>query len=287
MITEKSSQIQLVEQEGWKRLNPDKSSQFQLVQEEGWKRGLGNLLRGELSRWFASSRWWKQLVLWIGAVNLMMLIMAFAAQEEGGKGPNFLFMYGIFGGVFVAFGVMIVMQRAIVGEKREGTAAWVLSKPVTRSAFVMSRLIGNTLGILLTSTIIPGVLVYITAGLLTPLGWLPPLGYLAGMAMYVLHVLFWLTLTLMMGVFFQSTGGVIAVPVALYFALWFLPGILPFLWKVYPLVLTIGESESAPSIAAALMTGAPVSNWLPAILTAVLCVVFVAVSLWRFNRQEF
>ncbi len=282
-----SNQLQLVKDEGWKRINADKSSQFQLVDEKGWRRGLGNLLHGELSSWFKSSRWVKQLVLWISIVNLMMFIMAMAGRDVPGKGPDFLFMYGIFGGMFVAPGVMIVMQRAIVGEKREGTAAWVLSKPVTRSAFVVSRMIGNSLGILVTSTIIPGLLVYVTAGLLTPLGWLPPLGYLAGLAMYVLHAFFWLTLTLMMGVFFESTGVVIAVPIGLFFALWTLPSLLPVLWKVDPLMLTFGESEAAPSIATALMAGTAVTNWLPVIVTVVLSVVFVAVSLWRFNRQEF
>ncbi len=285
MITEKSSQFQRVEEEGWKRMSAEKSSQFQLVEEKGWRRGLGNLMRGELSSWFESSRWLKQLALWVGIVNLMMLIMALASK--GGDGPNFLFMYGIFGGMFVAFGVMIVMQRAIVGEKRQGTAAWVMSKPVTRSAFVISRLFGNALGILVTSTIIPAVLVYLTAGLLTPLGWLPPLGFLAGIAMYTLHVLFWLTLTLMMGVFFESTGVVIAVPITLFFTLWFLPDILPDLWKVNPLMLTFGESEFKQSIAASLMAGAPVANWIPAIVTAILCAAFIAISLWRFNRQEF
>lgn len=103
-------------------MSAEKSIQFQLVEERGWKRGLGNLLRGELSSWFKSSRWLKQLVLWMFLVNLMMLFMAIASKGDGGGGPDFLFMYGIFGGMFVAFGVMIVMQRAIVGEKREGTA---------------------------------------------------------------------------------------------------------------------------------------------------------------------
>jgi len=260
---------------------------FQMVAERGWRRGLGNLLQGEFSSWFRSSRWWKQLVLWLVLVNLMMVFMAFASQEIGGGGPDFLFMYGIFGGMFVAFGVMVIMQRAIVGEKREGTAAWVLSKPVTRTAFVVSRLLGNTLGILVTSTIIPGVLVYITAGFLTPLGWLPPLGFLAGIAIYALHVLFWLTLTLMMGTFFESTGGVIAVPIGLYFTLWFVPGLVPSLLEVNPLVLTFAEPEVMQAIGASLMTGTPVATWLPVIMTIILCVVFIAVSIWRFNRQEF
>ncbi len=286
MITEKSSQFPLVEEESWKRKNPEQSSPFQLVEERGWKRGLGNLLNGELSSWFKSSRWLKQLGMWVGIVNLLMLLMAITAPK-GDSGPNFLFMYGIFGGMFVAFGVMIVMQRVIVAEKKEGTAAWVLSKPVTRLAFVVSRLLGNGLGILVTSTIIPGLLVYVTAGLLTPLGWIPPLGYLAGMAMYILHALFWLTLTLMLGVLSRSTGVVIAVPIALFFGLWMLPQYLPFLSEVSPILLTFGKDGLEPSIATALMTGTPVANWVPVILSAVLSVVFVAVSLWRFNRQEF
>ncbi|MHA1938821.1 MAG: ABC transporter permease subunit [Candidatus Thorarchaeota archaeon] len=148
---------------------------FEPVSGTGWRRGLGNLWQGEFSSWFKSSRWLKHLLMWGIIVNGMMLIMAFASREAGEGAPDFLFMYGIFGGMFVAFGVMVIMQRAIVGEKVEGTAAWVLSKPVTRTAFVVSRLIGNTLGIVVTSTLIPGILVYVTAGLLTDLGWLSPL----------------------------------------------------------------------------------------------------------------
>ena len=263
---------------------------FQTVAERGWSRGFGNLWQGEISKWFRSSKWLKHLALWLVVVNLMMLFMAFASQEaseDGGEGPEFLFMFGIFGGMFVAFGVMIIMQRVIVGEKREGTAAWVLSKPVTRSAFVVSRLLGNSLGIIVTSTIIPAVLVYITAGLLTPLGWLPPLGFSAGVLIYALHVFFWLTLTLMLGTFFESTAGVIAVPMALYFALWFIPGLVPIIQEVNPLVLTFADPEAMQSIGASLMSGMPVASWLPAITTGVLSVVFIGVSIWRFNRQEF
>ena len=64
-----------------------------------------------------------------------MIIASSEAAKDGGDGPPVLFMYGIFGGMFVAFGVMIIMQRVLVGEKRSGTAAWVLSKPVTRTGF--------------------------------------------------------------------------------------------------------------------------------------------------------
>jgi ABC-2 type transport system permease protein len=252
---------------------------------------MNNLLQGELSSWFRSSRWWKHLLLWLGIINVMMVIMAIAtrkAAEEGNEGPPMLLMYGIFGGMFVAFGVMIIMQRVIVGEKRAGTAAWVLSKPVTRTAFVLSRLVINSLAIVLTSVVVPGLLVYVTFGALSDIGWLSPLGFLAGLLMVVLHTLFWLTLVLMMGTLFDSAAGVIAVPMALYFALWFGSGIIPGLEYASPLMLTFSpDPENMPSLAASLMLGQPVFSWLPLILTLVYCAVFVGVAIWRFSRQEF
>ena len=265
--------------------------QFQMVTERGWRRGMGNLLQGEFSSWFRSSRWWKHLLMWLGIINVLMVIMAIATKEaakDGGEGPPMLMMYGIFGGMFVAFGVMIIMQRVIVGEKRDGTAAWVLSKPVTRTAFVVSRIVINSLAILLTSVVVPGLLVYVTFGALTDIGWLSPLGFIAGLLMIVFHTLFWLTLVLTMGTFFDSTAGVIAIPMALYFGLWFGPGLIPGLVYVSPLLLTFTpDPEKMDSLAASLMLGQPAFSWLPLIATVVYCLIFVAVAIWRFNRQEF
>jgi ABC-2 type transport system permease protein len=267
------------------------NAQLQRVKERGWQRGMNNLLQGELSAWFGSSRWWKHLLMWSGIINVLMVIMVIATKEaakEGSEGPPLLIMYGIFGGLFVAFGVMIIMQRVIVGEKRAGTAAWVLSKPVTRTAFVLSRLAINSLAIVLTSVVVPGLLVYVTFGALTDLGWLSPLGFMAGLLMVVLHTFFWLTLVLMMGTFFDSSAGVIAVPMALYFALWFGSGYIPGLVYINPLLLTFAPNmEQMQSLAASQMLGQPVFSWLPLIATVVYCVIFVAVAIWRFNRQEF
>jgi ABC-2 type transport system permease protein len=264
--------------------------QFQMVQERGWRRGLGNLLRGELSSWFRSSRWLKHFVVWLLIVNMFMVIFVYAASESaaaGEEGPPLLFMYGIFGGMFVAIGAMIIVQGAIVGEKRSGTAAWVLSKPVTRTAFVVSRLIGNTVGVLVTSVLLPGLLVYVTLGAISELGWLPPLDFLAGMGAIALSIFFWLTLTLMAGTFFDSTGGVIAIPMVVFFAGWFLPSLLPFLIHVSPVILFVGPGDVYPAVSVSLMSGQAPFSWVPVIATAIFSIVFIAVAIWRFNQQEF
>ena len=264
---------------------------FKRVEEKGWRRGLGNLLQGEYSAWFKSSRWWKHLILWFAIINGMMGMMIYAtaqAAKDGNDGPPMFFMYGLFGGMFVAFGVMIIMQRVIVGEKRSGTAAWVLSKPVTRTAFVVSRLVVNSIAILLTSVIVPGVILYFSLGLFSSLGWLSRLGFAGALLVVALHTFYWIALVLMMGTLFDSSSGVIAVPMALYFAFWMGSGLIPGLIYISPLLLTFSpDPDNISSVAASLMSGEPVFSWLPVISTIVFCVIFIAVAVWRFNRQEF
>ena len=201
--------------------------------------------------------------------------------------PEPIFMYGIFGGMFVAFGVMIIMQRVLIAEKNSGTAAWVLSKPVTRTAFVVSRLVVNSLAILFTSVIVPGVIFYITLGL-SATGWLSPLGYMAGLLMISLHTFFWIALVLMMGSLSESSGVVIAVPMTLFFIFWMGTGIIPALIYISPLLLAFSPSpEQMNALSVSFMTGTPVFSWLPLISTVFFSVIFIAVAIWRFNRQEF
>lgn len=265
------------------------SIEFQPVEEAGWRRGLGNLLKGELSSWFESSRWWKQLIIWLVVVDLMLLFVILGSGGEAEEeAADVVFLYGVFGGLFVAIGAMIIMQRTIVGEKRSGTAAWVLSKPVTRPAFVVSRLVVNALGIAVTAAIVPALVAYLLYGALSDVGWLPPLSYLAAVLLLIIHAFFWATLTWMMGTFSNSTGVVIAVPMAVLFGAWFLVGIIPGVEYITPLALAFGqEGGDFPGMAASLMNGDAPYSWLPLVFALIFTGVFLAVGIRRFNREEF
>jgi ABC-2 type transport system permease protein len=272
-------------------MSANAATRFRPVTEGGWRRGLGNLLRGEYSAWFKASRWWKHILLWFAIINVMMIIMLIATAEaakDGNEGPPLLFMYGIFGGMFVAFGVMIIMQRVLVREKQSGTAAWVLSKPVTRTAFVVSRLVVNAFAILLTAVIVPGVVLYVTLGLFSDLGWLSPFGFAAALVMVSLHTFYWIALVLMMGTLVESSAAVIAVPMILYFVFWYGPSLIPALLYLSPILLTFSPApEQVSALSLAFMTGEPLASWVPLIATVVSCAVFITVAIWRFNRQEF
>jgi ABC-2 type transport system permease protein len=262
---------------------------FDLVDERGWRRGQGNLLKGQISGWFQSSRWWRHGLIWLITINLILFIatlgMGGEAENEAGDSP--LVIYSMFGGIFVAIGVMIIMQGVIIGEKKSGTAAWILSKPVTRTSFVVSRLFGSTVGITLTAVLLPGLIAYITLGVFGTEGWLSPLDFLAGVTMLAVSMFFWLTLTLMSGTFFESVGGVIAVPMVAFFALWLLPSVITPLMHVSPVMLSTPPGEEYPALATSLMSGEAPFSWIPLIASILFSVVFIAVAIWRFNRQEF
>ncbi|MFN2196582.1 MAG: ABC transporter permease, partial [Anaerolineales bacterium] len=195
---------------------------FTVVQGRGWQRGMSNLLHGEFSSWFGRRRWLRNSLIWVLLVDGILLMVLLQARMDpefsaASADRDLVALYTIFGGMFVAVGVVIAMQGEIVGEKRSGTAAWVLSKPVSRPAFVLSKVIGNGLGLLFTAVLIPGVIAYLLYSLVYFQELIPVGGFLAAMGILGLNAIFWITFTLMLGTFFHNWGPVIAIPMALLF----------------------------------------------------------------------
>jgi ABC-2 type transport system permease protein len=182
--------------------------------------------------------------------------------------------------------VIIILQDAIVGEKQSGTAAWVLSKPVSRPAFIVSKIIPNAIGVLVTMVLIPGAVAYAQIALATGTA-IPPLQFIAAQGILWLNLIFYLTLTLMLGTLFNHRGPVIGLALAFLFGQQYLVGLVPALIKVLPYTLALPIDENFNAIAASVMLGQAPHSWLPAVSSAVLAVVFVAVSIWKFNQEEF
>jgi ABC-type transport system involved in multi-copper enzyme maturation permease subunit len=135
--------------------------------------------------------------------------------------------------------------------------------------------------------IVPGVVLYISLGLFSDLGWLSPLGFTAGLVMISLNMFYWIALMLMMGTLTDSSSVAIAVPIALFFAFLYGTGLVNQLVYISPLMLIFSPAEQINSLAVSFISGEPVFSWLPLISTVVSSVVFITVAIWRFNRQEF
>jgi ABC-2 type transport system permease protein len=177
--------------------------------------------------------------------------------------------------------VIIGAQGAIIGEKQLGTAAWVLSKPASRSAFVLAKLLSHSLAYLILSLILPS-LAFLGQSLIL-WGMTPALpAFLSGWLVMALHMLFYIALTIMLGTLFATRGPVAAISLGFLFGGQMFPNFLPQLvTSIFPWKL----SELAPMLA----LGQPLpASWpIPIIATVVWTVMFIAIALWRFEREEF
>ena len=253
------------------------------VSEKGWRRGFANLLRKENGAWWRTRGWLIQTIIWVAILDGILAIVLFvegrADPRSGGVGV-FTFMSLM----ALAIGVIIIAQEAIIDEKRSGTAAWVLSKPVSRVAFILSKLIAHGLGLLVTGVVIPSTIAFI---LLSAAGGSIPIGsFVAALSMVFLNVLFYLTLTLVLGTLFDCRGPVIAIPTAFALGYQLFIGLAPWLADITPWGFLGRAAGSVPTIAQVAL-GQAALPLAPILATALWCVLFMVVALWRFNREEF
>ena len=252
------------------------------VHEHARLGGFGNMLYKELGQWWGTRTWWVQTLIWVLILNGLSTIVALTEPMAGNEllqevVQTFLPMsIGCIG-----LGTVIAVQGAIVGEKQLGTAAWVMSKPASRSAFILAKILAYAIGYWITAIIIPATIFIITVRLLIPIS-LSLMPFLAGVAVVVLSQLFYLTLTLMLGTFSNSRGPIAGIGITFILTGMLLKGLIPLpIMMVSPWPLS--------DVAAGLALGTPLPPiWpVPIVATGSLILVMTAVALWRFEREEF
>jgi ABC-2 type transport system permease protein len=253
------------------------------VYSRGWRGGLGNMLRGELDRWFGTRTWWTQALMWTLIIDGFAL--AILLQDDTTGTPDIATLFVLFAGMFPSIAVVIRAQDAIVGEKEKGTAAWVLSKPVSRIAFVLSKAIAYALGILVSLVLIPSMIAFLEVQVFGK-GGLEPGRFALGMAMLWVYQCFYLMFTLMLGTFFSARPAVIGIPLALAFGQQLLFSLLPSAVKVLPWTIAIPFGTSEYSIISAIMIGRTPGDMTPFYVACVAIAVFLGLGLWRFEREE-
>jgi ABC-2 type transport system permease protein len=259
---------------------------LQPVLERGWRRGFGNLFRSENNLRWGRNRWVLSALIWLGILNGFVFLVAYGEAEGGRLTPAEIAAEGLavfmtFGTIATAVGVVTGVQGAIIREKQLGTAAWVLSKPVSRSAFILAKLLSHSLVYLTLPLILPSLVFYAQSQMLW--GQIPPVSqFLAGWLVMALHMLFYVSFTIMLGTLFSSRGPVSAIGLGLLFSGQIFPNFLPawatliFPWKL---------SELAPALA--LEQPLPPGWIIPIVATIAWTIAFMVIALWRFEREEF
>lgn len=262
---------------------------LQPVVSSGWRSGLSNLFSKEAYTWLRTRYGIIHLVLWVAIINGLMAIIISTAGEDLEVGETVVSAsIEPFVGItawFTSIGVAIIAMGAIVGEKRSGTAAWILSGPVSRPAFLLSKLLMIGIGSVVTMIAIPGLVAFAEfsfipaaadSGSVSLLPWLSAIGALS------LNVLFYLALTLFVGTLVSSRGAAVGVPIGMFFVGMFLGGVLPdFIanltpWALLdPLAMELADETRS------------VGSYLPLIATIAWIALFTAVAIRRFQREEF
>ncbi|MBY5162139.1 ABC transporter permease [Salsipaludibacter albus] len=244
--------------------------------------GLANLVRKELGQWFGTRLWAVQLVLWVLILNgITTAVMLDPSMPAGDVLAEAVLTFLQVAAALVAIGVVLTTQGAIIGERELGTAAWVLSKPASRTSFLAAKLTAHLTGFGLLALAIPAIVFAVTVGQVV----VAPMAtgrFALGVAVAGLAVVFYLVLTLALGTVFRGRGPVAGVGVGLVLAGLLLKGMLPpTLVVMTPWLLgDVGASL-------ALGTTMEVSRATPIVATSTWTVLLLVLAWRRFRREEF
>jgi ABC-2 type transport system permease protein len=249
---------------------------FQPTRDRGWLSGLRPLLRKETQAFWGTRACWVQLGTWTLLIQ-GLLLNSLARAHHGAPGTEFISV-GV--GFIGAAGMIVITHNAIVGEKQSGTAAWIMSKPVARSAFILAKFLGVLAGTVTVVVAVEGAIAY---AILAASGHSPPsLTYLGVMAAIAIYLLFFAALSLCLGTLFPSRGPVLAIPLLAILAGQLLhlnlAGIAAALLPAGQAVISVSASSGGSARGAAVAVTA---------VYALLALALLTAAITRFTREEF
>lgn len=261
---------------------------FQPVTERGFWLGFSNLFAKENNRWWGRRRWWIQIVIWTTLLNGILAALLFVLPqaalsdnqvitpaEIAQTGIEAFFSLSV---LSVAIGSVILALDAIIQEKQTGTAEWLLSKPVSRSAFFLSKLFSNIIGITLIVIVLQAMIAYAQFSIL---GYPPNLKFfLEAISIVILTSAFYLSLTLLLGVVLNNRGAILGICLGLLFGGQLMLNFIPELMYATP--FGFGNLAAATAVSISL----PPEFKIALFATAVWALLFNLIGIWQINRLE-
>ena len=248
---------------------------------ESWHAGMKNLISRELFHERSRMYWIQQLVVWALFTNGMVALVLGMSNFIGeGMEAMLAISLAVFFGMlamFMSIFIPILLQGTIIDEKVSGTAAWILSKPVSKKAYILSKLVASILAIIAVSVVINGAIGYSVFGAFGFTLNIP--GYVMTLGLTSVLVIYFVSMTIMFGTFSTSRGKVLAVTVGLGLG-------AQIIAQYFPLILFI-IPYSLPLIGIGFVIGTSVQGLELIFLSAsVQIVLFIIITLFVFDRTE-
>jgi ABC-2 type transport system permease protein len=248
-----------------------------------------NLFRTEQSTWWKTRRWWIQGLLWstimVGMSSLIIFVFPSLRAEDGTiliqTSPLTEASGFVFGSMapILAGAVIILFQGAIIQERKNGVSAWILSKPVGRNSYILSKALSGFVIIALILVTIPFSLTRILFSFsgeeLYSLS-----STIRAAGLILLFLTFHLSLTLFLGTVQNSEGAVGGSGIGMMIAFTVAVELLPRLRPIVPWAL--------PGVALQLVNQLPLPSWWPVTIafTLLFSALLIAGALLRFRKEE-
>ena len=253
--------------------------------------GLGGLLRGEMTRWLGR-RGVVHLLIWTLVIQGALYVDTVRDGEFASDWRGFDLLIHLWW-IMTPLAAIGIAQNALVEERQNDTASWVLSKPVSRSAFVVSKILGDAIGLIAIAVALQGALAYVWLPMVEPEVGLaiarPDVGrYLVVLAVLSLVVLFFVSLTTCITTFIPWRGPAAAVGLVVWIVIWNAPHELIENYSVGGLVTGefAGDRAMKP-IAEYLVFDQPLEPTSSVWWTAIAAILFTAAGALLFRREQF
>ena len=170
--------------------------------------------------------------------------------------------------------VIITGAAAVAGERRAGTAVLVLTKPLSRAAFVWAKVVAN-LAVLLIATAIGTALCIAVTALLFDTSHIA--AFLESVALWLVLAAMFVCLMVFLSAALDRQAAAAGAGLAVYAAIFALTG-FPAIRDRSPAGL-LGAND-------ALLKGRDAALAMPLAATLILAAIFVVAAAWAFRRKE-
>lgn len=188
--------------------------------------GLGGLLRGELTRWFGR-RGLVHLVAWTVAIQGLLYWDTASGSDPLGDWRAFDLLVHLWW-IAGPLAAIAVAQNALIEERHDDTAPWVLSKPVSRSSFVVSKIVSDAGGLILVAVVLQAVIALLWLPNVEPAVGLPIRApdanrYLVVIGIVALVILFFVSMTIFLTTVLPWRAPVAAIGLVVWMMIWNAP----------------------------------------------------------------
>ncbi len=278
--------------------------------------GFRSMLRKENARWWGTRSLTFQLVLWFFVLNALVALILFvvpaidngnasqqAANITGTPVPapspdsvqesrqkvadSAMTIFFQLAGFAVFIGAVIYGHDTLLKERESGTAAWLLSKPLSRKAFVFAKVLAVVTGVLGIILLAQALIAYAMCSL--ELGSpMPVLPFLAGLCVLALEIMFYLAMAIALSAFTLSRGITLGLPLITGITGGFFLGIFQALGTLKELGYLVPWNLTGYATSLATSTSLEADQYWPwpVLATAVLVLLFLGAAVMKFEQTE-